>query len=83
MPSDTPVTMRTGTSARWAAARLQAVGIPAAQEAVRLLRARERDAACAVLEAALVAMAGPEDARGLAWFKPTIEQVRDERRRPW
>jgi hypothetical protein len=36
-----------------------------------------------VPEAAREAMAGPEDARGLGWFKPTIEQLRDERRRPW
>ncbi len=35
------------------------------------------------LKIKLLRLAGPEDARGLAWFKPTIEQGRDERRRPW
>ena len=38
----------------------------------------------AVLKAELLRLAGPEDRGGLAWFKPTIEQVRDEPgRRPW
>jgi hypothetical protein len=36
-----------------------------------------------VLKAELLPLAEPEDARDLAWFKPTIEQVRDERRRLW
>ena len=33
----------------------------------------------AVLEAELLRLAGPEDARDLAWFKPATEQVRDAR----
>jgi hypothetical protein len=37
----------------------------------------------AVLKAQLLWLAGPADARDLAWFKPLMEQVRDERRRPW
>jgi hypothetical protein len=37
----------------------------------------------AVLEAELLRLAGPEHARGLGWFVPTLETVRDERRRPW
>jgi hypothetical protein len=37
----------------------------------------------AVLETELLRLAGPEDARDLGWFKPLVEQVRDERRRPW
>jgi hypothetical protein len=37
----------------------------------------------AVLETELLRLAGPDDARGLAWHKPLVEQVRDERRRPW
>jgi hypothetical protein len=37
----------------------------------------------AVLKAELLRLAGPPDGGGLAWFVPTLEQVRDERRRPW
>jgi hypothetical protein len=69
-----------GEAGRWIAARLQGVANPAVQEAVRLLRARERAAAQVVLEAALLHLAGPADARDLGWFKPATEQVRDERR---
>ena len=37
----------------------------------------------AVLERELLRLAGPDDARELGWHKPLVEQVRDERRRPW
>jgi hypothetical protein len=37
----------------------------------------------AVPEAELLRLAGPEDARGLGWHMPLVEQVRDERRRLW
>jgi hypothetical protein len=37
----------------------------------------------AVLERELLRLGGPADARDLAWHKPLMEQVRDERRRPW
>jgi hypothetical protein len=37
----------------------------------------------AVLKAELLRLAGPEDGGDLGWFKPTTEQVRDERRRLW
>jgi hypothetical protein len=72
-----------GESARWVAARLRGVANPAALEAEALLRAKERSAARAVLEAELLRLAGPESGEGLAWFRPATEQVRDERRRPW
>jgi hypothetical protein len=73
-----------GETSRWVAAKLQPVANPAAQEAAALLRAKERGAACAVLEAELLRLAGdPERVEGLAWFTPATEQVRDERRRPW
>jgi hypothetical protein len=72
-----------GESARWVAARLRGVANPAALEAEALLRAKERSAARAVLEAELLRLAGPESGEGLAWFRPATEQVRDERRRRW
>jgi hypothetical protein len=50
---------------------------------VALLRARERAAARAVLEAELLRLAGPESGEALSWFSPATEPVRDERRRPW
>jgi len=37
----------------------------------------------AELEAELLRLAGPEDGAGLTWHRPLVEQVRDERRRPW
>ena len=65
------------------ARRLEAVDHAGAARAVALLRvARWRDAANE-LEAALEELAGPDDARDLGWHKPLVEQVRDERRRPW
>jgi hypothetical protein len=72
-----------GETSRWVASRLQGVDSPAVQEAVRLLRARERAAAQALLEGALLAMAGPASGAGLNWFVPSHEQVRDEQQRPW
>jgi hypothetical protein len=36
-----------------------------------------------VLKAELLRLAGPEDAHDLGWHTPLLEQVRDERRRPW
>jgi hypothetical protein len=35
-----------------------------------------------VLEAELFRLAGPASGKGLAWCKPLLEQVRDDRR-PW
>ena len=67
----------------WAAARLQAVDIPAAQEAVRLLRARERDAACAVLEAELLRLVGPASGEQLAWFSPAAPETVRPKPLPW
>jgi hypothetical protein len=67
----------------WAAARLQAVDIPAAQEAVRLLRARERDAAKAVLEAELLRLAGPASGEQLAWFSPAAPEPMRPKPLPW
>jgi hypothetical protein len=72
-----------GESARWVAARLRGVANPAALEAEALLRAKERSAARAVLEAELLRLAGPESGEALSWFSPATEPVRDERRRPW
>ncbi len=71
-----------GKPSRWVAARLQAVDNPAAQEAVRLLHARECDVARDLLEAELLRLAGPADACALGWFSPTTEQVRSGRL-PW
>jgi hypothetical protein len=65
------------------ARRLEAVDHAGAARAVALLRVgRWRDAANE-LEAALEELAGPADARDLGWFRPLVEQVRDERRLPW
>jgi hypothetical protein len=64
-----------GESARWVAARLRGVANPAALEAEALLRAKERSAARAVLEAELLRLAGPEDARDLGWFSPAAPEA--------
>ena len=63
-----------GEAGRWIAARLQGVANPAVQEAVRLLRARERAAAQAVLEAALLRLAGPASGEQLAWCSPAAPE---------
>ena len=64
-----------GETSRWVASRLQGVDSPAVQEAVRLLRARERAAAQAVLEQELSRLAGPPDARALGWFSPAAPEA--------
>jgi hypothetical protein len=58
-----------GEPGRWVAGKLQALDLPAAQEAVRLLRARERDAARRVLVAALEQMAGQPSGEAMTWFR--------------
>jgi hypothetical protein len=37
----------------------------------------------AMFKAELLRLAGPDSGADLAWFAPVIEQVRDERKRPW
>ena len=54
-----------------------------AQTGEILKRQHGRKVRLAEFEAKLLRLAGPEDGAGLAWFTPTTEQVRDERRRPW
>ena len=54
-----------------------------APRAVALLRVGRWGDAANELEAALEELAGPADARDLGWFRPLVEQVRDERRLPW
>jgi hypothetical protein len=54
-----------------------------AQTGEILERQRGLKARLAELEDELLRLGGPEDGGGLGWFAPTIEQVRDERRRPW
>jgi hypothetical protein len=51
-----------------------------AQAGEILRRQRGRKARLAEFEAKLLRLAGPADGAGLAWFKPLVEQVRDERR---
>jgi hypothetical protein len=55
------------------ARRLEALDHPAAGKAAALLRAGRWRAAANQLEFALEALAGPPDARALAWFKPRAE----------
>jgi hypothetical protein len=43
----------------------------------------ERQQALQLREAELLHLAEPEDGPALAWHRPLLEQVRDERRRPW
>jgi hypothetical protein len=64
-----------GEGGRWVASRLQSVDNAAAQEACRLLRARQRHAAQALLEQELLALAGPADARDLGWFSPAAPEA--------
>ena len=64
------------------ARRLEAVDHVGAARAVALLRVGRWGDAANELEAALEELAGPDDACGLGWFRPLVEQVRDERRRP-
>jgi hypothetical protein len=72
-----------GEERRWVLARLRGLDSHAARQAVALLHRAKREEARAVLEAELLRMAGPEDARDLGWFSPAAEQVRGERQRPW
>jgi hypothetical protein len=72
-----------GESARWVAARLRGVANPAALEAEALLRAKERSAARAVLEAELLRLAGPESGEGLAWFSPAVAEPAERQRLAW
>jgi hypothetical protein len=72
-----------GESARWVAARLRGVANPAALKAEALLRAKERSAARAVLEAELLRLAGPESGEGLAWFTPAVAEPAERQRLAW
>jgi hypothetical protein len=47
---------------------------PAAQEAAELLGRGLRHRAQTALDAALEAMAGPEDGSGLGWFDPRVKR---------
>jgi hypothetical protein len=58
-----------GEPGRWVASKLEGLDLPKAQEACRLLRARERDTARRVLEAALDELAGPPSGDAMAWFR--------------
>jgi hypothetical protein len=55
------------------ARRLEAVDHPCAERAAALLRVGRWRQAADELEAALEELAGPDDARDLAWFKPATE----------
>jgi hypothetical protein len=65
------------------ARRLEGLDHAGAERAAALLRVGKWHQAANELEAALEELAGPADARDLGWHKPLVEQVRDERRRPW
>jgi hypothetical protein len=66
------------------AQRLERLAHPVGERAASLLRNGRWRAAVLQLERALERMAGPEDARNLAWFKAdTVEPARDVRRRLW
>jgi hypothetical protein len=75
--------IETGATDRWVAGQLEAVDHPSAQRAVALLRAGRWRAATNELEFALEELAGAPDGSALGWFKPSTEQARDERKRPW
>ena len=57
-----------GDSDLWIAGKLHGVDHPAAGEAAMLLRQGRRRQAHAVLEAALVRLAGASNGNGLAWY---------------
>jgi hypothetical protein len=58
-----------GESDGWVAGKLHAVDHPAATKAAALLRQGRRRQAHAVLEAALVRLAGTPNGNGLGWYK--------------
>jgi hypothetical protein len=65
------------------ARRLEAVDHPSAERAAALLRAGRWRAATNELEFALEQLAGPDDARDLAWFKPAAPEPPRPKPLPW